>query len=105
MNMQQPFSVEGARLIADARDNKDSSVMHSSLLMLEIQANALEQERRNKQLMNDQLRLARYERRNAVGNALMIIRHNVGSILISVGERLRPEPAPRPDRAKTVMKA
>jgi hypothetical protein len=93
------------KFFADTHNYKDPDVMHTPLLMLEIQANALEQERRNTQLMNEQLRLARRNDRNSVAQALVVLRHMLGVVLISVGERLLPEPADRPDGAKTPMNA
>jgi hypothetical protein len=103
--MQQPLSVDHAKLLADAHHNKDANGMHAPLLMLEIQANALEHERRNQQLMNDQLRLARLQRRNAARGALVAVRHMIGAMLIHVGERLNPEPARGSDNANTAMNA
>lgn len=93
MNMHAPLIPENVRLYADAHDPRERHQMNAPLLMLEIQANALEQERRNRRLMNEQLQIARLHHRNENGGVMMVIRNKIGSMLVNAGERLRHDAA------------
>lgn len=91
--MYQADSVEQARLLTDAHDARERDTMNVPSVMLEVHANALDQERRDRQLQNEQLRIAREQRRSVIGMAMLAVRNRVGRLLIIVGESLRQEPA------------
>lgn len=97
MSLQQPFSIDNAKQIVEAHHDRDARNMNAPLLLLEVQANALEQERRNKQLMNEQLRIARLERHSHAGDAMMALRNQIGVMLIGLGGRIRQEQANMPE--------
>ena len=91
--MYQPVWVEQARILTDAHDPRERAPMNIPLLTLEVHANALEQERRMRQLKNEQLRVAQEQRRSPLSTVTRAVRNHVGKLLINVGESLRPQPA------------
>lgn len=84
--MNQIYRLDDAIRVSDIRYERTTNAMHTPLLLLEIQANALEIQRRDALLRDEQLRLARQQRARV--NRLAGIRLGIANILIAAGHRL-----------------